>query len=92
MKFVWMPEALFLYPATYAPKSYKAGINTMTLDPWNAMQFETKEMCMWWCLDNPFPKFAPVEHGFAEDESRPKFSSSHKIIDGENDANYFVFI
>ena len=66
MKSVWIPEAQNLYPATYAPKDYKTGINTMTLNPWNAMWFETKELCDQWCLDNPFPKFVSVSHGFAE--------------------------
>jgi hypothetical protein len=67
MKSVWLPEAQPEHPAVYAPKDYKIGINTSTTDPWKAMQFETEEECQEWCDNNPFPKFVPVSHGFAED-------------------------
>ena len=67
MKSVWLAEAWPEHPAVYAPKDYEAGVNTSTTDPWKAMQFETMEECEQWCLDNPYPKFVPISHGFAEE-------------------------
>lgn len=31
------------------------------------LHFETMEECEQWCLDNPYPKFVPISHGFAEE-------------------------
>ena len=64
----WIPEAQPKLSGVYAPANYKAGVNTMTRDPWDAMQFKTKKACQDWCDANPDPPFIPVSHGFAEKE------------------------
>lgn len=62
----WLPEALPKYSGFFAPANYKVGKNTLTTDPWAAMQFKTKKECERWCKDNPDPPFIAAEHGFAE--------------------------
>ncbi len=63
-KFVWIPEAP-KYPGVYAPRNYVTAQNTMTMNPYDALQFETEIECKTWCANNPKPVFEPQEHGFS---------------------------